>query len=198
MKKWFMAILLIGVSFFSVETSAKAEEKVIWDGAEVVKDQSGKMTFTKDVKVYKKDSSGKFVSMVVKKGNYLRVYDVENYDGKVYYWMSGGYRVQSTNLVVFKDVPMNLRVSFFKDPVWIVTSEKGILHRQNVPLRTKGMLLKDFSEDVGYFAAFQKYTIVNGKLHGELYHSGEGEYAGYTIKEFISGSDVKVVEDIYN
>ena len=48
MKKWLIAILLIGVGFFSIE--AQAQAKVIWDGAEIVKDQSGKITFKKDVK----------------------------------------------------------------------------------------------------------------------------------------------------
>ena len=186
-----MAILLIGVGFFSIVTSAKAEEKVIWAGAEVVKDQSGKMTFTKDVKVYKKDSSGKFVSMVVKKDNYLRVYDVEKYDGKVYYWMSSGYRVQSTNLVVFKDVPMNLRVSFFKNPGWIVTNEKGVLQNKKM----YGALLENYEvRGPEWFWDIQKYTIINGKLQGELDYSGEHEAAGFKIKEFISGSDVKVIE----
>ena len=57
------------VGFFSIEASAEAQgqEKVIWDGLEVVKDQTGKMTFTKDVKVYKRERTGKFVSLTVKK-----------------------------------------------------------------------------------------------------------------------------------
>ncbi|QUG41293.1 hypothetical protein KD050_18770 [Psychrobacillus sp. INOP01] len=178
MKKWFIIILLIGVSFLSIEAPAQAQEKVIWDGAEIVKHQSGKMTFTKDVKVYKEDSSGKFVSMVVKKGNYLRVYDIEKYNGKVYYWMSSGYRVQATDLVIFKDVPMNLRVSFFDDYTWIVSSKEGISKLS----RPYGRLLQDYGDQ-------ERYTVVNGKLQEEYQY-----YVGKFAKEFISGSDVKVLE----
>ncbi|QUG41260.1 hypothetical protein KD050_18585 [Psychrobacillus sp. INOP01] len=191
MKKWFIVLLLIGAGFFSIESPAQAQEKVVWDGAEIVKDQSGKMTFTKDVKVYKKDSSGKFVSMVVKKDNYFRVYDVEKYDGKVYYWMSSGYRVQTTDLVVFKDVPMNLRISFFSDSALIVSSREGILKNK----KQHGSILKnEESRGPSWFWYIEKYTIVNGKLQVELDYSGEHETAGYKVKEFIPGSDVKVVE----
>jgi len=188
MKKWFIIILLIGVGFFSIEAPAQA--KVIWDGAEIVKDQTGKMTFKKDVKVYKKDSTGKFVSLTVKKGNYFRVYDIEKYDGKVYYWISSGYRVQSTDLVVFKEVPMNLRVSFFDNYALIVSSREGILKNKKY-----GSILKnDESRGPEWFWDIEKYTIVNGKLQVELDYSGEHETEGYKVKEFIPGSDVKVVE----
>ena len=46
--------------------------------------------------------------------------------------MSGGYRVQSTNLVVFKEVPMNLRVSFFDNYALIVSTREGIgnIHKE--------------------------------------------------------------------
>ena len=197
MKKWLIAILLIGVGLFSTEASVQAKEKVIWDGAEIVKNQSGKMAFTKDVKVYKKDSSGKFVSMTVKKGNYFRVYDIEKYDGKVYYWMSSGYRVQSTNIVVFKEVPMNLRVSFFDNYALIVSTREGILHNRAVNLWGYGKILNEVVPDkdwgssgVGYHS--EKYTIINGKLQAEIKFA-DGE-TGLNMKEFIPGSDVKVVE----
>jgi len=200
MKKWFIVILLIGVGFFAIEAPAQAQEKVIWDGAEIVKDQSGKMTFTKDVKVYKKDSSGKFVSLTVKKGNYFRVYDIEKYDGKVYYWMSSGYRVQATNLVVFKEVPMNLRVSFFDDYTWVVSSREEILKK---PLKYHkkeyGSILRDQSPPKSvllfqYAEYLEQYTIIDGKLQVVIDNSGDSEILGYYVKEFISGSDVKVVE----
>ncbi|QUG41285.1 hypothetical protein KD050_18720 [Psychrobacillus sp. INOP01] len=200
MKKWFIVLLIIGGGFFSIEAPALAQEKVIWDGAEIVKDQSGKMTFTKDVKVYKKDSSGKFVSLTVKKGNYFRVYDIEKYNGKVYYWMSSGYRVQATNLVVFKEVPMNLRVSFFDDYTWVVSSREEILKK---PLKYYkkgyGSILRDQSpsESIKFFnyaEYLEQYTIIDGKLQVVIDYSGEEEDPPYYVKEFISGSDVKVVE----
>ncbi len=73
MKKLLIAFLAIFI--FSVHEQAEA--KVIWDGAEVVEDQNGKMTFKKDVKVYKKLPNGQFESLVVKRNNYFRVYGVE-------------------------------------------------------------------------------------------------------------------------
>lgn len=111
MKKWFLVLLLIGGGFFSIEVPALAQEKVIWDGAEIVKNQTGKMTFTKDVKVYKRDSLGNFVSLTVKRGNYFRVYNKEHYNNTTYLWMSGGYRVQLTDLVIYKEIPESERVA---------------------------------------------------------------------------------------
>lgn len=98
----------------------------MWDGAEVGKSQTGKMTLTKDVKVYKKNKEGKFESFVVPKGNFFRVYDVEKYGGETYYWMSSGYRVQETGLVVFKEMPLETRREFFKDPVSVNISRNPV------------------------------------------------------------------------
>ncbi|WP_413363468.1 hypothetical protein [Lysinibacillus sp. 3P01SB] len=113
-----LLVLLLSISV--LPTSSKAN--VVWDGAEVVKGQTGKMTFIKDVKVYKKNIHGDFESLVVKKGNYFRVYANEKYSGQTYYWMSSGYRVQATNLVVFKEVPLEIRKSFYKNPVTVFSS----------------------------------------------------------------------------
>lgn len=52
MKKYFIVLLVVLASLLSPTSSKAAEVK--WDGAQVVKGQAGKMTFTKDVKVYKK------------------------------------------------------------------------------------------------------------------------------------------------
>ena len=195
MKKWLVILLLIGVGFFSSELSTHAEEKVMWDGAEVVKDQTGKMAFTKDIKVYKKDSSGKFVSMTVKKGNYLRVYDIEKYGGKVYYWMSSGYRVLATDLVVFKEVPMNLRFHLYRYTNWdmIVSSREGILNNT----KKYGEILKDKTISNGLVRyGFEKYSLMNGKLQVEIDTTGDPEGLPYHKKEFISGSDLKMLEKL--
>ncbi len=117
MKKY-MITLLIVLAFFTSPSSSKAAEAQ-WDGAQVVKGQTGKMTFTKDVKVYKKNANGTYSSMTVKRNNYFRVYDIEKYDNKTFYWMSSGYRVQATDLVVFKKVPLNIRASLYDNPGYI-------------------------------------------------------------------------------
>lgn len=109
------------------ETDVLANEKsTVWDGAEIVKNQTGKMTFSKDVKVYKKNAKGKFVSLVVPKGDFFKVYDVEKYGGETFYWMSSGYRVKKTDLVVFKAIPIEIRGKFFKNPVSVNISRNPI------------------------------------------------------------------------
>ena len=126
MKKCLLGLLIAGSCFFS--TSALAANPIIWDGAEVVYGQVGKMTFSKDVKVYKQNTDGTFTSLVVKKGNFFRVYGVEQSSiGKVYK-MSGGYRVQATNLVIYREVPASIQQQLgtvFKKGANIFVSSKG-------------------------------------------------------------------------
>ena len=122
MKKYFIVFLVVA-AFLANPSSSKAEVK--WDGAQVVKGQTGKMTFTKDVKVYKKNANGTYSSMTVKRNNYFRVYDIEKYKNKTFYWMSSGYRVQATDLVVFKKVPLNIRATFYNNPGFINISRQG-------------------------------------------------------------------------
>lgn len=192
MKKWFMVLLLIiGGYFFSIEAQAQVQEKVIWDGAEIVKNQSGKMTFTKDVKVYKKDRLGNFVSMTVKRGNFFRVYDIEKYDGKVYYWMSSGYRIMETDLVVFKEVPMNQRVSFFNDYELIVSTHEGIFTGD--AHKKFGEILRNREENFSGYHSVEKYTIIDGELQADI--EVDTDQKGYSLKEFISGSNIKVLEN---
>lgn len=136
MKKMFISGALALSCLLTATTGALASEKandkiVVWDGAEVVKNQTGKMTFTKDVKVYKKDKEGNFVSLVVPKGNFFRVYDIEKYNGERYYNMSSGYRVKSTKMVVFKEVPLEIRRSFYENPVSINISRNPVIVNYN-------------------------------------------------------------------
>ena len=107
MKKWLSIAALSAAVLFAQEQQAEA--KVIWDGAEIVEGQNGKMTFKKDVKVYKRLPNGQFESLVVKQNNYFRVYNVEQYNGQTYYWMSSGYRVQATDLVIYKAIPDDVK-----------------------------------------------------------------------------------------
>jgi len=116
----FLAALIVAVIHPTI-----TEAKVMHDGAEVVKGQTGKMTFTKDIKVYKKNPNGTFDSLVVKRNNFFRTYDIEKYDGKTFYQM-GQYRVQATDLVVFKEVPLKIRASFYQNPSYInINRENG-------------------------------------------------------------------------
>ncbi len=122
MKKYSLALLILVVFFI---TPTKSNAQVNWDGAEIVKGQTGKMTFSKDVKVYKKNSNGTYSSMTVKRNNFFRVYNIEKYDQKTFYWMSSGYRVQATDLVIFKEVPTEIRSSFYNNPAYIVSNHQG-------------------------------------------------------------------------
>ncbi|MGE7953277.1 hypothetical protein [Lysinibacillus xylanilyticus] len=155
MKKLLIAFLAIFI--FSVHQHAGA--KVIWDGAEIVEDQNGKMTFKKDVKIYKKLPNGQFESLVVKRNDYFRVYSIENYNNQTYYWMSSGYRVQATDLVIFKEVPYDVKQQIMKDYYYTVTNPKGaeFLTRRS---ETLGSVVKEVEEGYSFFGP----AIKNGYI----------------------------------
>jgi len=167
-----------------VLASEKASDKIaVWDGAEVVKNQTGKMTFTKDVKVYKKDKEGKFVSLVVPKGNFFRVYDIEKYNGERYYNMSSGYRVKATNMVVFKEVPLEIRSSFFENPVSINISRNSpvVVNYNNADANTFDVLQ---TKPVKYG------EIISTKGTAEFDMSGDSAEA----YEIVDTTNIKLVE----
>lgn len=83
MKKFF--IVLLAAFVLAVINPTKSEATVVYDGAEVVKGQTGKMTFNKDIQVYKRNPDGTFDSLVVKRNHFFRTYDIEKYDGKTFY-----------------------------------------------------------------------------------------------------------------
>ncbi|GAB0169161.1 hypothetical protein LSPCS325_25980 [Lysinibacillus sp. CTST325] len=177
MKKLFLVLLAAFV--LAVVNPAKSEAKVIYDGAEVVKGQTGKITFKKDIKVYKKNPNGTFDSLVVKRNNFFRTYDIEKYDGKTFYQM-GQYRVQATDLVVFKEVPIKIRSSFYNNPTYIYINRDGIAHSYGSYFRQEGL-----------WGIYFKDTN-NGQLL-KYCDSGDGTY------EFCyeyPGTDLKIAETI--
>lgn len=141
----------------------QAEAKVIWDGAEVVEDQTGKMTFKKDVKVYKKLPNGQFESLLVKRNNYFRVYGVEHsYRNQLpltYYLMSGGYRVQATDLVIYKEVPYDVQQQVMQEHYYTVTNPNGAEFRTRRS-ETLGSVVKEVED--GY--SFLGPAINNGYI----------------------------------
>lgn len=151
MKKSILAFLAIFL--FSVHEHAEA--KVIWDGAEIVEDQNGKMTFKKDVKVYKKLPNGKFESLVVKRNNFFRVYNTQSYNNKTYYWMSSGYRVQVTDLVIYKEVPYEVKQQVMNDYFYTVTNPKGAVSRTKRS-QTLGDVAKVVEEGFSFFGPASK------------------------------------------
>jgi len=165
MKKLLIALLAI----FAFSVYEHAEAAVIWDGAEIVEDQNGKMTFKKDVKVYKKLPNGQFESLVVKRNNFFRVYNVEKYNNQTYYWMSSGYRVQATDLVIYKEVPSDVKQQVMNAYYYTVTNPNGaqfktkrsetsgdLVQKVEVgysffgPAIQNGYITQTFSEVVGY------------------------------------------------
>jgi len=74
MKK--LLIVLLAAFVLAVVNPTKSEAKVMYDGAEVVKGQTGKMTFKKDIKIYRKNSDGTFESLVVKRNNFFKNYQI--------------------------------------------------------------------------------------------------------------------------
>ncbi|MGE7674235.1 hypothetical protein ACQKMV_11730 [Lysinibacillus sp. NPDC094403] len=171
MKKFF--IVLLAAFTFAVVNPTKSEAKVMYDGAEVVKDQTGKMTFKKDIKVYKKNPDGSFDSLVVKRNNFFRTYDIEKYDGKTFYQM-GQYRVQATDLVVFKEVPLKIRSSFYNNPTYIIINRDG-----NYGAGSYGMWFKGKNQGIS--------ITNNGQL---LSYCSGGECVQYP------GTDLKIAETI--
>jgi len=179
MKKLF--IVLLAAFVFAVVNPTKSEAKVMYDGAEVVKDQTGKMTFKKDIKVYKKNSDGTFDSLMVKRNNFFKTYDIEKYDGKTFYQM-GQYRVQATDLVVFKEVPIKIRSSFYNNPTYIVINRDGIYN-------------------MGYYGNYFKESEFN---HIYFMDTNNGQLLRHCISEEIEGkwcdkypgTDLKIAERI--
>lgn len=171
MKKYLITLVIV-LAFLTNPSSSKAAE-VQWDGAQVVKGQTGKMTFTKDVKVYKKNANGTYSSMTVKRNNYFRVYDIEKYDNKTFYWMSSGYRVQATELVVFKKVPLNIRASLYDNPSYININRQGYNYGQHYRLDS---------------ALYNKISISENLYYS--YYDSDGEF----FEVYIDGSDIRIFE----
>ena len=168
MKKIFMVLLAVFV--LAVVNPTKSEAKVMYDGAEVVKGQTGKMTFKKDIKVYKKNPDDTFSSLVVKRNNFFRTYDIEKYDGKTFYQM-GQYRVQATDLVVFKEVPIKIRASFYNKPTYLMINHDS-------EMGTYG----------SYFYEGIRFPD-NGQVDKCYGDGGEGEFCDRYL-----GTDFKIVE----
>ncbi|MEY9979003.1 hypothetical protein [Lysinibacillus sp. RC79] len=143
MKKLFIGLLAAFI--FVVVNPTKSEAKVMYDGAEVVKGQTGKMTFKKDIKVYKRNPDGSFDSLVVKRNNFFKTYDIEKYDGKIFYQMRQ-YRVQATDLVVFKEVPIKIRSSFYNNPTYIYFNRDGITNNYGSYFREQDQWYISFSD----------------------------------------------------
>ncbi|MGM9949931.1 MAG: hypothetical protein ACI33P_07375 [Lysinibacillus sp.] len=184
MKKWLVGMLLL-VSMYVLAEEAEAKS-VIWDGAEVVEGQTGKMTFSKDVKVYKRQSDGTFTSMIVKANSYFRVYTIESYNRSTYYWMSGGYRVQATDLVIFKAVPnhlLNELGTFNKLNTFVYAKSAGGISMKTSPHGS--------SETIARFPHGTVFKIlsVSGdyvRVQYDPYKGGDHLVKGYVLKSFIA------------
>lgn len=195
MKKWIVTTAFLLIFGFAYQHDVQA--KVIWDKSEIVERQSGKMSFIKDVKIYKPMADGTFTSMIAKKNNFFRVYDIEKYNGKVYYWMSSGYRIEATDLVTFKAVPMEIRASFYENPGYIITNHDGFQLTRDYP--------KEFAAThYKYGTPLHHWNYVYAPEYNRQLLSFDKEYlliskGSYdqmtSIKEHgrIHGTDIKVV-----
>ena len=170
MKKYIITLLIV-LAFLTNPSLSKAEVK--WDGAQVVKGQTGKMTFTKDVKVYKKNTNGTYSSMTVKRNNYFRVYNIEKNKNKTFYWMSSGYRVQATDLVIFKKIPLDIRASLYDNPGYININRQG--HSFGLHYRT-GVIYHNIS------------------IGENLFYSQYNEDGGPMINGYIDAADIRIFE----
>ena len=145
-KKWLASWTLAAAIALSVGQTEHADAKVIWDGAEVTAGQTGKLSFNKATKIYKKNADGTFTSMVAPKGAFYRVYGAQTSSVGLVYNMSGGYRVNATNLVTYKDIPV------------AVQKQVGL----------KATMKTQFSEKIGDDEANIQYVQLSGLANGQL------------------------------
>ncbi|MDQ0242610.1 hypothetical protein J2S09_000146 [Bacillus fengqiuensis] len=95
---------------FAAQTSAAeldpiSPKKVMWGANELVKGQIGRIVFLKDVKLYKRDTSGPSFHRVAKKGSLWRVYEIKNINGISVYNLGGNVFVSQSNLSAYEKAP---------------------------------------------------------------------------------------------
>lgn len=190
MKKIF--ILLLVACVFVIVNPTKSEAKVMYDGAEVVKGQTGKMTFKKDIKVYKKNPNGTFDSLLVKRNNFFKTYDIEKYDGKTFYQM-GQYRVQATDLVVFKEVPIDIRSSFYNNPAYVMINHQGVKTNGMDTFIEYGTLFRVGKREEVCRPQVSLVSIENGKFN---YHYCIGDIEGGDVSStgILDSTDIGIFE----
>ncbi|MBM7702075.1 DUF3298 and DUF4163 domain-containing protein [Metabacillus iocasae] len=87
------------------QSQDSAEAKVMWGSTELVKGQVGKVTFSSDIKLYKKNKDGSFTVSIGKKGQAYRVYEMIYQNEKTLYNIGGNIFVPQTNIVKFEKAP---------------------------------------------------------------------------------------------
>ena len=118
----------------SVDASTLAEAKLqqstpkfMWGANELYDSQMGRIVFTKNVKVYKKDSKGVAqFHMNAKKGSMWRVYKITDEGGKKVYDLGAGVRVQQSNLSKYETPPKDLVAKQVKQNGAYLSWEQGV------------------------------------------------------------------------
>ena len=91
------------------QTAKQSTQKIMWGKSELTKTQIGRITFLKDVKVYKKDNNGKTkFHMIAKKGSMWRVHQIIKEGKRYIYDLGGGVQVTKSNLSKYEPAPTNL------------------------------------------------------------------------------------------
>ena len=85
------------------------KEKVMWGANELYDYQIGRLVFTKDVKVYKRDANGAVqFHMNAKKGSMWRVHKITKEGNMNVYDLGAGVRVQQSSLSKYESAPKEL------------------------------------------------------------------------------------------
>lgn len=185
-------LALVAIFIFSVQEDAEA--KVIWDGGEIVEGQNGKMTFKKDVKVYKQLPNGQYESLVVKRNTYFRVYKIERSYNKTYYWMSSGYRVQATDLVIFKEIPYEVQNQVMTDYYYYVSNPNGAEFRTRRS-DTLGTVVKKVDTGYSFFGPAVNNGYITQSFSETIYcNEEECEPLEIVTNGFINAKNVKQAE----
>ncbi|MGN7117193.1 hypothetical protein [Lysinibacillus odysseyi] len=158
------------------------KEKVMWGTNELYDYQIGRLIFTKDVKVYKRDATGVAqFHMNAKKDSMWRVYKITNEGGKKIYDLGAGVRVQQSNLSKYEVAPKDLvakQVKQNNNGAFLVWEKKGSF--------------------TGYFDLPKIHKLGNEDVKNKINQSIENAFVSLTSDTHVSGYQITVLENQNN
>lgn len=167
----------------TLATNASTQkEKVMWGTNELYDYQIGRLVFTKDVKVYKRDATGVAqFHMNAKKDSMWRVYKITNEGGKKIYDLGAGVRVQQSNLSKYEVAPKDLvakQVKQNNNGAFLVWEKKGSF--------------------TGYFDLPKIHKLGNEDVKNKINQSIENAFVSLTSDTHVSGYQITVLENQNN
>ena len=166
----------------TLANASTQKEKVMWGANELYDTQIGRLVFTKDVKVYKKDAKGEVkFHMNAKKGSMWRVYKITDEGGKKIYNLGAGVRVQQSNLSKYELAPKDLvakQVKQNNNGAFLVWEKKGSF--------------------TGYFDLPKVHKLANEDVKNKINEDIESAFGSLTSDTHVSGYKITVLENQNN